>query len=297
MIPHTRVTKSGNRPGSGPSEPAAPAAPGAAAVRSRFADLVARYPVATFLLIALPLSLGLMTLPVLAQYDLIPGKGLAGKIGLDMEEAASILLVISIFLAALAVTAMEGGKEGVRVLVRRMTRWQAPARWWLVATLAIPAGTVTLALLLGDTAAVPSLSALGDEAVALLIALVLINLWEEAVWVGFMQTRIERKHALFTAAAVTAVPFAAVHMPLRLITGEAKTAVELLTSFVVLLVFMLVVRSLFGDILDGPNRQNAALLTTVLLTVVLAVVARRRLARSYRAVLDEREKHAPVTTA
>jgi hypothetical protein len=37
--------------------------------------LVARYPVASFLLIALPLSLALMTVPVLAQFDRIPGKG------------------------------------------------------------------------------------------------------------------------------------------------------------------------------------------------------------------------------
>jgi hypothetical protein len=36
-------------------------------VWSRSANLVARYPVASFLLIALPLSLALMTVPVLAQ--------------------------------------------------------------------------------------------------------------------------------------------------------------------------------------------------------------------------------------
>jgi membrane protease YdiL (CAAX protease family) len=205
-----RDSASRNGPGRGRPGPAAPAAAAArrfhprsgaaTSVRSRFADLVARYPVVSFLLIALPLSLGLMTVPVLAQYGLIPGKGVPGTVGLDMEEAASILLVTCIFLTALAVTALEGGQAAVRVLLRRMIRWQVPVRWWLVAGLAIPAGTVALALLFGDTATVPSLSTLGGEAVALLIALLFINLWEEAVWVGFMQTRLERKHTLFTAA-------------------------------------------------------------------------------------------------
>jgi uncharacterized protein len=287
--------------------------------RSPVAEFIARHPVASFLLIALPLSLTLMTIPVLAQYETIPGRTLPGRIGLDMEEAASLLLLPSIFLTMLAVTAVEGGRTGVRVLYRRMTRWHVPLRWWLVATLTIPAGTVALALVLGDTATVPTLPTLGGEAAALLIAL-FVNLWEEAVWVGFMQTHLERTHAFVTAAALTAVPFGVVHMPLRLITGEARTASELLIAFIVFTAFAVFARSLFGivlrgaansilvaaathtmfnrsnnvdglvaDIMDGPNRQLAALLTVVLLAIVLGVLSRGRLSRSYRRALDERE--------
>src|ERR687886_2923025 len=91
--------------------------------RSPLAQFVTRHPVASFLLVALPLSLGLMSIPVLAQYGIIPRKSLPGRIGLDMEEAASLLLLPSIFLPMLAVTAVEGGTTAVRVLFRRMTRW------------------------------------------------------------------------------------------------------------------------------------------------------------------------------
>jgi hypothetical protein len=80
--------------------------------RSLVARFIARHPVASFLLIALPLSLTLMTIPVLAQYETIPGRSLPGRIGLDMEEAASLLLLPSIFLTMLAITAVEGGRTG-----------------------------------------------------------------------------------------------------------------------------------------------------------------------------------------
>ncbi len=287
---------------------------------SRFRTWVARHPVAAFLLIGPPLSLALMAVPAMAQLGLVPGKDLPGRLGLDMEEVASILLVVTIFLTALGVTAAESGRDGVRLLLRRMARWQVPVRWWLLATLAIPVATIALALLFGDRATVPALPTLGAEIVAILIAFLFVNLWEEAVWAGFMQTRLERRHRLFTAAALTAVPFAAVHMPLRVITGDARTAGELLSAFVVLTVFMVFLRTLLGivlrgarnsvlvvaaahtmfnrsnnvdgiaaDILSGPNRQNAALLATVVLTVVLAVVVRRRLTRSHRRVLDAAE--------
>jgi membrane protease YdiL (CAAX protease family) len=54
-------------------------------------------------------------------------------------------------------------------------------------------------------------------AVSVLIALLVIHLWEETVWAGFMQTRLERRHSLPVAALLTAVPFAAIHLPLQLI--------------------------------------------------------------------------------
>ena len=55
------------------------------------------------------------------------------------------------------------------------------------------------------------------------------------------------------------------------------------------------VGGLGDDLLAGPNRQLAALLTAVLLTVVLVVVNRRRLSRSYRRELDALEEESVPT--
>jgi uncharacterized protein len=42
----------------------------------------------------------------------------------------------------------------------------------------------------------------------------LVNLWEETAWAGVVQTRVERRHNIFAAAALTAVPFGFIHLPL-----------------------------------------------------------------------------------
>jgi membrane protease YdiL (CAAX protease family) len=267
------------------------------------------------------------TVPALAQYDVLPGKDLPGKVGLTMEEAASFLLVVVIFGTALAVTAAAEGAEGVRILFRRMTRWRVALRWWLFAILAMPVATVVLATAMGDHATIPAPSVLAGEAVAFTVAFLVANLGEEGTWAGFMQTHLERRHAFLTAAVLTAAPFALVHMPLRVISGEAKTVAELAVSFVVLFVFAVFFRTLIGsvargasnsvllaavthtffnrsnnlggivdDILAGPNRQLAALSAAVVLSVALSLLTRHRLTRDYRRVLDDAE-HAILPTA
>lgn len=285
--------------------------------------LVRRYPVTAFLVITIPVSLAVMSIPALAAYDVIPGRHLPGKIGLDLEETASLFLVLVLFATVLSVTRVVDGADGVRVLLRRMTRWHVPVLWWVFAVAAMPVGTIGLAVVLGDRAHVPTIGTLSAELGALLVAFLLANLGEEGTWAGFVQTRLERRHNFFLVALLTAVPFAIVHLPLRVITREATTAGELLSSFIVLVVFCLFFRTLIGtvtrgaansvllaavthtffnrsnnadgiaaDILTGPNQQSAATLTAASLTVILALVNRHRLTTAYRHTLDAAEQVA-----
>jgi membrane protease YdiL (CAAX protease family) len=284
---------------------------------------VVRYPVTVFLSIALPASMAVLSIPAMAAYDVIPGRHLAESVGLSMEEAASLLLVAVLLTTVLAVTHLVDGREGVRILLRRMTRWQVPLRWWLLAVAGMPAGTIGLAVILGDEARPPTLGTVTTELVALLVAFLLANLGEEGTWSGFMQTRLEGRHTFLLVAFLTAVPFATVHLPLRVITREATTAGELLSTFVVLVLFCVFLRTLIGtvvrgagnsvllaaathtffnrsnnvdgiaaDVLSGSHQQSAATLTTVLLAVTVAVVNRRRLTRAYRHRLDAAERTA-----
>ena len=121
---------------------------------------------------------------------------------------------------------------------------------------------------------------------------------------------------------LTAIPFAAIHMPLQVITGQVRSAVDFAVGFGLLMVLVIFVRSLFGMVLRGAanslllvglthamfnrsnntdgivadllpgsdSRQIAALLATILLAVVLGLVLRRKLGRSYRRQLDEAEE-------
>jgi membrane protease YdiL (CAAX protease family) len=283
--------------------------------------LVQRHPIAVFLVLALGSVYVLSVIPILMQYDVLPGKDFPSRLGLDMERFSAAGLTLLLFGSALLVTSLDGGRPAVRQLFRRILRWRVGVGWWLVALLALPLLTVVIAVLLGDAAMLPSGSVLGRELLGILIAWFLINLWEEAAWAGFLQTRLERRHNFFVAALLTGIPFAAIHMPLQVITGQVRSAVDFAVGFGLLMVLVIFVRSLFGMVLRGAanslllvglthvmfnrsnnsdgivadllpgsdSRQIAALLATILLAVVLSLVLRRKLSQSYRRQLDEAE--------
>ena len=286
--------------------------------------LVQRYPIAAFLLLALGSVYLLSIIPILMQYDVIPGKNFPARLGIDMERFSAAVLTILLFGSALLVTYLCGGRRDVRQLFRRIVRWRVSIGWWLAAVLALPLLTVMIAVLLGDSAVVPSGSVLWREVLGIAIAFVLINLWEEAAWAGFLQTRLERRHNFFLAALLTGIPFAAIHMPLQLITGQVRSAVDFAVGFALLMVLVIFVRSFYGMVLrgaanslllvglshtmfnrsnntdgiaadilrGGDSRQIAALLATVVLVVVLGLVLRKKLSRSYRRELDDAEQRA-----
>lgn len=285
---------------------------------------ISRHPIAAFLFLALGSVYVLSVIPILMQYDVIPGKNFPARLGLDMERFSAGLLTILLFGSALLVTFLDGGRRAVRQLFRRILRWRVNVGWWLVALLALPMLTVIIAVLLGDFAALPVRNVLWRELVGILIAWLLINLWEEAAWAGFLQTRLERRHNFFLAAFLTGIPFAAIHMPLQVITGQVRSAVDFAVSFGLLMVLVIVVRSLYGMVLrgaanslllvglshamfnrsnntdgiaadillGGDSRQIAALIATVVLVVVLGLVLRKKLSRPYRRELDEAEDRA-----
>jgi uncharacterized protein len=291
---------------------------------TRLSMLAARRPILLFLLLTFGLAYPAMSLVLLAQYGIIPGASVPARLGLDLERTASLLMLfLGLFPAALLVTALEGGRPAVHVLFRRAFKWRIGLAWWLAVVVALPASTVVIALLLGDTLQVPSASVLAWEVVEIAVGFLLINLWEETAWTGFLQTRLERRHSFFVASILTAVPFAAIHMPLQLINGNTEPA-GLAQAFVLYLILGSIVRPLFGivlrgsgdsvmaaalmhtffnrsnnidgivaDLLAGPNRSLAALLATLLLTIGLGLFVRHRLTRAYRHELDE---HASATT-
>ena len=197
-----------------------------------------------------------------------------------------------------------------------MFRWRIGARWWLIVIAGLPTLTMALALLLGDhLTPVDVVPFAITQTLGFLVNLLLINLWEETAWAGFVQTRLERRHSLPIAAILTAIPFALIHMPLHFI-GDF-TPESLGTALVTLLIVCILVRLLLGVVLRGTrdsilavalvhtafNRSNndegvaagllegqahglAGLLAVILLATTVAIIARHRLNRAYRAQLD-----------
>ena len=273
----------------------------------------ARRPVTAFLVLAFAIAYPAMALPALAEHGVISDGWMPQLPGLDTERIASVLLVfVALLPAALWVTWAVDGPAGVRALVHRMFRWQIGVRWWLIVLAGLPTLTITLALLMGDSfTPVEVAPFVATQLAGLLVNLVLINMWEETAWSGVVQTGLERRHGIVTAALLTAVPFALAHMPLHFI-GTFSPA-SLVAALVALLIICALVRTMIGVVLRGTresilavavlhtmfNRSNndeglvagltegdarglAGLLAVLVLTAAIAIISRRRLSRSVR---------------
>jgi membrane protease YdiL (CAAX protease family) len=162
-----------------------------------------------------------MFLVVLAAHQLIPGQNLIERLPVGVDELSGLLLTLFALLpSAVYVTWAAEGRAGLRKLFRRVTRWRFGRRWWIFILAALPVLTVVSGLLLGDTLRpVAPAHLVLDQVRLLLINLLLVNLWEETAWAGVLQTRLERRHNVFVAAGLAAVPFGLMHWPLAFL-GE-----------------------------------------------------------------------------
>ncbi|MGY1633899.1 type II CAAX prenyl endopeptidase Rce1 family protein [Geodermatophilus sp. SYSU D01186] len=215
-------------------------APAARGLRAR----VARHPLAAFLVLVFGLGWPLLAIPALTAHGVLPGGALP-------EEPFTLALTLLVMLpAALWVTAVTEGRPGVRALLRRAAQWRFGPGWWAAALLALPVLTLVLGVAAGRELRTGDLLAtLGSGAVAVLTSLLLVHLWEETVWAGFFQGRLERRHGLLGAAALTALPFAAIHLPLQF-TGEIAAG-PLALAVAALLVFGVLLRLLVGVTVRG----------------------------------------------
>jgi uncharacterized protein len=255
---------------------------------------VGRRPLTGFLVIALGLSWLLFSIPVLAFHGVIPGANLP----VEVFALGSTLLIL--LPTALWVTWITDGRAGVRGLFARVFRWRFGIGWWLVVLFGLPVIALLLGVMFGGSLHLADLGpVLIKQLGSIALAVVVINLWEETVWAGFFQTRLEARFNFVVAAVVTALPFAGVHVPLLLLNNVSARSV--LIGIAGLLILGIVVRLLMGvmlraasdsvlavgvlhqifdasnnngalvdSLLDGADADNMTQLATVILTMLIA---------------------------
>jgi len=261
-------------------------------------------PLTMFLILTFGIGWAILTFPLLAHYGVIPGK----DVPIEVYALGTTLLVL--LPSALWVTWVLEGRAGVRALLARTLRWRVSPVWYTVVLLGLPTLTVLAGVIAGGSFNSSKLgSSLLNQGIQILLAALVINIWEETAWAGFFQTRLEQRHNLFVAAALTAIPFAGVHAPLLLVDDK-----NVLTGYGSLLLLGVLVRLMMGVTLRAVgdsvllvgllhsvfNQSNnstgivADLLTTdidrqifatvaaAVLTGILAWVARDRLGRRHR---------------
>jgi membrane protease YdiL (CAAX protease family) len=272
----------------------------------RMRRLVARRPMTAFLILTFALAYPLMSLPILAASGIIPD----GWMTIAPDEMAGALLTLgALFPATVIVTWCADGRDGLTRLAKRMFRWRIGAGWWLLVLTGLPALTTGLALLLGDSLRpVDPVEMFLRQLGLLAVNFLLVNLWEETAWAGFLQTRLEHRHNLFVAALITAVPFAFAHLPLAMFTDV--TPGSLASSLLLYLILGVLVRPMLGVLLrgtrdslfavallhsvfnrtnndngiaavllDGRARMLTMLIAVIILTAATAVTMRHRLHR------------------
>src|SRR5215207_1138467 len=123
--------------------------------------------------------------------------------------------------ASILMTGLVHGREGLRNLLTRMTRWRVGARWYAVVLLTAPllSVAVLLALSLTSPEYLPTILTTSDKAALLLLGIVgtlVGGIFEELGWTGFATPTLLRRmrHGVLTTGFIVGVLWGVAHLPL-----------------------------------------------------------------------------------
>ena len=218
-------------------------------IAARPAGAAGRFPL-TFVLAAFGFSWACWLPLVLAARGLLP---------LPVPTLAVVLVgSFGPTLAAVAVTAREAGRAGVRALAGRLLRWRVAPGWYAVA-LGLPFLLSLLAMGLhvalgGAPPSVAGLVALLPLLpVQFLFALPFGPLGEEVGWRGYALPALQARYGALAASALLGVVWACWHLPLFFVPGlpHSRTPflLVLLGTLPLTVVFTWVVNSTRGSLL------------------------------------------------
>ena len=197
-----------------------PAATPQPAPHSALRRLVARHPVAAFLVMVYTVNTAVALVPLLTRRDILP---------FGLAPYDSLGHIFGVALPAFLVLAATHGRAGVRDLARRSLRWRVGFRWYLLALFGVPVATVLCASVIFGLA---PLNALVEKwkllftvvLPQLLLLIVFYNVAEEIGWTGFLQARLQDGHGPLMASVIVTVPFALFHLPSWMVEFELGLA-------------------------------------------------------------------------
>lgn len=180
---------------------------------------VRRHPVPAFLLMVFSISWLLLLPPLLSTN----GLGVL-PISLPLQPFILLTALFGLALPAALVSAALAGKAGVKALFRGAIKWRVGPQWYLFALFALPLLAILTATLWLGAAPVQALAGqwplffTGLLPNALLIA-VLISIWEETAWTGFMLAQLQPRFGPVWASLAVNCCQALLHVPLLFILG------------------------------------------------------------------------------
>jgi uncharacterized protein len=166
----------------------------------------------------------------------IPTLAVPALTGLPAEPFL-LLLVYGVLLGGALVIARRSGTDGIRRLFHGALHWRIGWRNWLLAVAALPTATIAVALATGTFVAPDRwLVEIGNYLfLTFVFGALVVNIFEETAWQGLVQRHLTRRHGPLKAAALTSLPFAAVHLPLSFVGDPAMQQVLIATALLCLL--------------------------------------------------------------
>jgi uncharacterized protein len=206
-----------------------------AASHSALRRLIARHPVATFLVMVFTVNTAVALVPVLTRRDILP-------FGLALYE--SLGPIFGVALPAFLVVAVAGGGDGVRDLARRSLRWRVAFRWYLFAFLSVPLEVLACASAVFGLALLDVLvekwTLLFTAVLPQLLFLILFFIVAEEIgFMGFLQARLQERYGPLKASVIATLPFALYHLPgLMVETGLGLTRFHVALGFLGILAIL-----------------------------------------------------------
>jgi membrane protease YdiL (CAAX protease family) len=172
---------------------------------ARTADRSLR-PVLMFVATALPVGWVLLSVPLFVDLPMAP------------------FILATLFLGLVLPTVVLTRRDpdaSMRQLLGDTLRLPRPAWLLLPAALAIPVATYAVGALLGRSPAVDSGFVLDLALANVLSSVLIVNLWEEMAWAGFVQRRLATRLGFAAGAVATALLFTGIHLPLSLYGADS----------------------------------------------------------------------------
>ena len=178
-------------------------------------QLIRRYPLTAFFVLAYALSW---------PYMIVDALGSHGLLGFRLPMLLWIPMGYGPTFAALIVTGALVGKTGIRTLLGRLLIWRVGWPWYAVAvfgSVMLSGITVLLyALLSGMSPVAPVVSAQALITAPLLFLIGGLVNGEEIGWRGFALPRLLAKHSALTASLILGSLWALFHLPLFFTRGD-----------------------------------------------------------------------------
>jgi membrane protease YdiL (CAAX protease family) len=158
--------------------------------------------------------------------------GGAGAMGGTTPESdprfayALLAMVAGPSLAGILLTAVVGGRAGLRELASRLLRWRVTASWYAVALFTAPALMLValLGLSLTSPAFLPGIVTSPDKATLLIVSLAIglcAGIFEEIGWTGFAIPALRRRHGLLATGLILGIWWSAWHLLPNVWSGRA----------------------------------------------------------------------------